>query len=47
LPHGDTHLVLKPDSDFFRYFSDPLGQQAPQAQAPKAAASTPATPGSK
>jgi modulator of FtsH protease HflC len=48
LPHGDTHLVLKPDSDFFRYFSDPLGQQAPQTQAvPKPPASTPATPGSK
>jgi modulator of FtsH protease HflC len=23
---GDTHLVLKPDSDFFRYFSDPSGR---------------------
>jgi modulator of FtsH protease HflC len=25
---GDTHLVLRPDSDFFRYFSDPQGKSA-------------------
>ena len=24
----DTTLVLSPDSDFFRYFSDPLGRSA-------------------
>ena len=30
---GDTHLVLKPDSDFFRFFSDPSGQPSPAAQA--------------
>jgi membrane protease subunit HflC len=26
LRHNDTRLVLKPDSDFFRYFSDPSGK---------------------
>ena len=30
MQRGDTRLVLKPDSDFFRYFSDPLGRQQPQ-----------------
>ena len=32
LQRGDTRLVLKPDSDFFRYFSNPSGQ--PQTVAP-------------
>ena len=27
--HGDTHLVLRPDSDFFRYFGDPSGKPRP------------------
>jgi len=27
LQHGDTHLVLKPDTDFFRYFTDPSGKE--------------------
>jgi membrane protease subunit HflC len=32
MQHGDTRMVLKPDSDFFRFFSDPSGQPAnPQA----------------
>jgi modulator of FtsH protease HflC len=26
MQHGDTHLVLRPDSDFFRYFGDPQGK---------------------
>ena len=26
IQHGDTHLVLRPDSDFFRYFGDPSGK---------------------
>jgi modulator of FtsH protease HflC len=26
LTHGDTRLVLRPDSDFFRYFGDPSGK---------------------
>ena len=45
MQRGDTHLVLKPDSDFFRYFSDPLGRQQPQSGAapnnPPASTSSP------
>jgi len=26
---GDTRLVISPDSEFFRYFSDPSGKQRP------------------
>jgi modulator of FtsH protease HflC len=26
LKHSDTRMVLKPDSDFFRYFADPAGR---------------------
>ena len=26
MAHGDTRLVLRPDSDFFRYFGDPSGK---------------------
>jgi membrane protease subunit HflC len=26
MQHGDTHLVLRPDSDFFRFFGDPAGK---------------------
>jgi len=26
LRHNDTRMVLKPDSDFFRYFADPMGK---------------------
>jgi len=45
LQHGDTHMVLKPESDFFRFFSNPSGQGLPQAQAtPDAQASTAAKP---
>jgi membrane protease subunit HflC len=25
---GDTHMVLRPDSDFFRYFGDPSGKSS-------------------
>jgi modulator of FtsH protease HflC len=44
LQHSDTHLVLKPDSHFFRYFGDPAGgvpadandgPKTPAAAAPK------------
>jgi modulator of FtsH protease HflC len=28
MTHGDTRLVLRPDSDFFRYFGDPSGKSA-------------------
>jgi membrane protease subunit HflC len=36
---GDTNFVLRPDSDFFRYFSDPSGKaQAGAASGPASAA---------
>jgi len=45
LQHGDTHLVLKPDTDFFRYFSDPSGK-APSDRTPiPAAPGAPGAPG--
>ena len=49
MQRGDTHLVLKPDSDFFRFFSDPSGQLPPEAQASPGApaAPSPAQPGRK
>ena len=30
MQHSDTHLVLRPDTDFFRFFNDPTGKTAPQ-----------------
>ena len=40
LQHSDTRLVLRPDSDFFRYFTTPSGQTPPadhgEAAAPAA-----------
>ena len=36
LQHGDTRLVLRPDSDFFRYFSTPLPRDRAEAAAPPA-----------
>lgn len=33
----DTRLVLRPDSDFFKYFGNPAGREAPR-EVPKAAA---------
>jgi membrane protease subunit HflC len=33
LQKGDTRLLLRPDSDFFRFFSDPAGK--PRTGAPK------------
>jgi modulator of FtsH protease HflC len=45
MQRGDTRLVLKPDSDFFRYFADPLGRPQPQSgAAPNPPASTSSTP---
>ena len=47
MQHGDTHLVLKPDTDFFRFFNDPSGKEgaaaagAPAGAAPSSAASPP------
>lgn len=29
LKHGDTRMLLSPDSDFFRYFNDSFGKTAP------------------
>lgn len=40
---NDTHLVLRPDSDFFRYFGDPSGK-TPAASAAAQAPSQPAAP---
>ena len=40
MQHSDTHLVLRPDTDFFRFFNDPTGKEgatatgAPAAGAP-------------
>jgi membrane protease subunit HflC len=37
MQHGDTNLVLRPDSNFFRYFGDPSGRAPVEAaQAPPA-----------
>jgi membrane protease subunit HflC len=39
MQRGDTRLVLKPDSDFFRYFANPSGQSPSEASGtPKPAA---------
>jgi membrane protease subunit HflC len=38
LKPNDTRLLLKPDSNFFRYFNDPAGKNGGQPQAPKAPA---------
>lgn len=43
LKAGDTRLLLKPDSSFFRYFNDPMGKgrsSAPTAPAPAAPAAS-------
>jgi membrane protease subunit HflC len=34
LRHNDTRMLLKPDSDFFRYFVDPSGKPRAQGAAP-------------
>jgi modulator of FtsH protease HflC len=38
MQHSDTHLVLRPDSDFFRFFGDPTGKVGAAAPAPAGAA---------
>jgi membrane protease subunit HflC len=38
LRHNDTRLLLKPDTNFFRYFNDPSGKGSNQPQAPAAPA---------
>ncbi|MBX6425404.1 MAG: protease modulator HflC [Variibacter sp.] len=42
LRHNDTRMVLKPDSEFFRYFNDPEGKPREQAR-PGAASAAPHT----
>jgi membrane protease subunit HflC len=46
MQHTDTHLVLRPDGDFFRYFGDPAGKASDAATAapPAGAAATPPAP---
>lgn len=34
LRHNDTRMVLKPDSDFFRYFADPAGRPREDGKTP-------------
>jgi modulator of FtsH protease HflC len=41
LRSGDTRLVLRPDSDFFKYFGNPAGKEMPK-DAPKDAPKPPA-----
>jgi membrane protease subunit HflC len=47
--HNDTRMLLKPDSDFFRYFTDPSGrvraEGAPRTAAPGGAPASPGTSG--
>ena len=42
MQHNDTHLVLRPDSDFFRYFGDPSGKTPPEGTPGPATAAPPA-----
>ena len=52
LKAGDTRLLLKPDSNFFRYFNNPLGKlppagsdkPAPAAAGAPSASTSPAAP---
>ena len=41
---GDTRMLLKPDSDFFRYFVDPSGRSGGSAGTPPAGTPPAATP---
>jgi modulator of FtsH protease HflC len=41
MQHSDTRLVLRPDSDFFRYFGDPSGKSSPDGAAGPATAAAP------
>jgi modulator of FtsH protease HflC len=42
MQRGDTHLVLRPDGDFFRYFGDPTGKSSDGAPAASASGAPPA-----
>jgi len=41
LRSGDTRLLLRPDSDFFRYFGNPQGKSGTDASSPAPAAAAP------
>ena len=41
LRHNDTRMVLKPDSDFFRYFADPAGRPREDGKTPTPAPAPP------
>lgn len=41
--HNDTRMVLRPDTEFFRYFVDPSGKERSDSMRPPGAARTPAT----
>ena len=43
LQQGDTRFLVRPDSDFFRFFLDPNGKQRPDA-APSAPTTAPSAP---
>jgi membrane protease subunit HflC len=45
LKPGDTRLLLKPDTNFFRFFNSPSGKGDVQPAAPAAGPPTPRTPG--
>ena len=34
LKHNDTRMLLKPDSNFFRYFTDPSGKPREKSGTP-------------
>ncbi|HRN90029.1 MAG TPA: protease modulator HflC, partial [Hyphomicrobium sp.] len=44
LKSGDTRLVISPDSDFFRYFADPMGTSPSAAASRTAPQQRPAAP---
>jgi len=44
MQRNDTRLVLKPDTDFFRYFSSPTGQIPPGAATGQQAPASPPAP---
>jgi membrane protease subunit HflC len=46
MQHSNTNMVLRPDSDFFRYFNHPSGQSAPDGAAVPSASVNPARPSS-
>jgi membrane protease subunit HflC len=44
LRHNDTRMLLKPDSDFFRFFVNPTGKREAQATPAQQPAATPSPP---